>query len=75
MMEKLRERNRFAKKLRRMRGRKGIERKEDIEVRERGRKRKIRDKRATERTDEMEKRKEYGRQFRRETIKECDEEV
>lgn len=33
MTEKLRERNRFAKKLRRMRSRKGIERKEDIEVR------------------------------------------
>lgn len=35
-----------------------------------GRERKIRDQRATERTDEVKKRKGYGRQFRRKTIKE-----
>lgn len=52
MTEKLRERNRFAKKLRRLGGRKGIERKEDIKVREdRGRKRKIRDTRTTKRSE------------------------
>lgn len=63
MTEKLRKRNKFAKKLRRLGGCKEVEKKEDIKVRVQTKEENKRYEEIRELRKEVKRRKEYGRQF------------